>query len=705
MASAAERLRAAVRIERHRYGPRVYLLGHRMHECAVGLAATGDRAQRRARRGGLARARRRGGRRGRLARDQGLARPVPVQARHRHVAPRDPPPLRGAPPGAAQRAPPAARSPGSARDGGGQHRLGADAARSRGAHSCSASSRRTRSRSFTRSRCRAGAALAVVAFYLWAPPAPRGPRRRRAARAARRAQPAQGPRLRGGDALLGARRRPLVGAARVQRPSRAGDARGRRSGAGCCSSARRGRSRWPRWRSPRRRAPARSASCAETVALLTWNDTGLPLGDLDWLRLGVPLLGLWTLVAAAYLLFRPLAAPHQLPGRDARRAALSLVRAHGRDTLSFFKLRQDAHYHFFAADGRAFLALPRRERRAARLRRPGRPRRRAARASLRELCALRRGARPADRRRSAPAPRCSPLYRRRRACGALYLGDEAIVDTAAFSLEGRRDPEGAPVGQPARGRRVHGRGRSTLGELDDRDRRGARARLRAAGATGAPERGFSMAMDSLRGAHQTAASSWPRGTPTARSAASSTSCPRYGRPAMSLSLMRRDRDTPNGLMEFLVVRAIELLRRARRGRALAQLRRVRALARTARAARRERLLGAAGDRLANPFFQIESLLPLQREVRPALGAALPALRGRARPPARRPRGHADRGPAAQLPVGASRESSARCARPTRRSAGAHRLQASPRPRGQALVPRSRAAARAPSLPSPPPRRR
>ena len=35
--------------------------------------------------------------------------------------------------------------------------------------------------------------------------------------------------------------------------------------------------------------------------------------------------------------------------------------------------------------------------------------------------------------------------------------------------------------------------------------------------------------------------------------------PAYGRPAMSLSAMRRDRDTPNGLTEFLVVRAIEQL--------------------------------------------------------------------------------------------------------------------------------------------------
>ena len=36
--------------------------------------------------------------------------------------------------------------------------------------------------------------------------------------------------------------------------------------------------------------------------------------------------------------------------------------------------------------------------------------------------------------------------------------------------------------------------------------------------------------------------------------------PSYGRSAMSLSFMRRERETPNGLMEFLVVRSILLLR-------------------------------------------------------------------------------------------------------------------------------------------------
>jgi lysyl-tRNA synthetase class 2 len=36
--------------------------------------------------------------------------------------------------------------------------------------------------------------------------------------------------------------------------------------------------------------------------------------------------------------------------------------------------------------------------------------------------------------------------------------------------------------------------------------------------------------------------------------------PSYGRAAVSLSLMRRRRDTPNGLMEFLLARGLELLR-------------------------------------------------------------------------------------------------------------------------------------------------
>ena len=77
---------------------------------------------------------------------------------------------------------------------------------------------------------------------------------------------------------------------------------------------------------------------------------------------------------------------------------------------------------------------------------------------------------------------------------------------------------------------------------------------------GAPERGFAMAMDELACAH------YPDTTVvTARDGQGTVRgflhlVPTYGRKAMSLSCMRRDRGTPNGLMEYLVVRAIEELR-------------------------------------------------------------------------------------------------------------------------------------------------
>jgi lysyl-tRNA synthetase class 2 len=81
--------------------------------------------------------------------------------------------------------------------------------------------------------------------------------------------------------------------------------------------------------------------------------------------------------------------------------------------------------------------------------------------------------------------------------------------------------------------------------------------------------------------------------------------PTYGRPAVSLSAMRRDGDTPNGLTEFLVVRSIELLRE--RGIDEVSLN-FAAFARFLHSpgCRRERLLGRV-IALANPYFQIESL--------------------------------------------------------------------------------------------------
>ena len=81
--------------------------------------------------------------------------------------------------------------------------------------------------------------------------------------------------------------------------------------------------------------------------------------------------------------------------------------------------------------------------------------------------------------------------------------------------------------------------------------------------------------------------------------------PCYRRPAVSLSFMRRDPETPNGLTEFLVVRAIELLRE----RGIEELSlNFAAFARWMHSPdkRHERVLGKLVA-LGNPFFQIESL--------------------------------------------------------------------------------------------------
>src|SRR5439155_11371603 len=139
---------------------------------------------------------------------------------------------------------------------------------------------------------------------------------------------------------------------------------------------------------------------------------------------------------------------------------------------------------------------------------------------------------------------------------ALYIGDEAIVAMRDFSLEGRAIRKVrqsvhrlVKAGYSAQIARLAELDRDTLAELD-----AVSARWLGQGR----ERGFAMTLDALgrdgvvviaRDA-QDAARGFLHFVPAHR------------RPALSLSFMRRDRSTPNGLMEFLVVRAIEELRRA-----------------------------------------------------------------------------------------------------------------------------------------------
>jgi lysyl-tRNA synthetase class 2 len=207
--------------------------------------------------------------------------------------------------------------------------------------------------------------------------------------------------------------------------------------------------------------------------------------------------------------------------------------------------------------------------------------------------------------------RTLPLWREA-GLRTLYIGDEAIVETASFSLEGRtiRKVRQSVARLEKAGFEAALLDVATLDEGDARELE----RVSQLWREGAAERGFSMAMDSLRCEERCEGA-----IVVARDASGAIRgfihfVPTYGRPAMSLSAMRRDRETPNGLMEFLVVRAIELL--GNEGVEELSLN-FAAFARLMHRPRNpaERLVGRLA-RIANPYFQLESLYRFNAKFQP-----------------------------------------------------------------------------------------
>ena len=346
--------------------------------------------------------------------------------------------------------------------------------------------------------------------------------------------------------------------------------------------------------------PSFSAVVRETGDLLRWQPGPIHFHHhFVWIPLGVHLIEVTTLLAIAYVIFRPLAAPRALPSHAARLRAAELVRAHGGDTLSFFKLRGDKHY-LFSADQRAFVGY-RIENGVLLLSGdpvgpPG-----AILPLLREVRAFAE-ARGLKLAALGASEAMSPLYEEL-GLRTVYIGDEAIVELARFSLEGR------PIRKVRQSVTRLGKAGYTaelhdLAELDP-DTIAKIERVVERGLQGAPERGFSMAMDSLSGAHDRETLVVLARDPAGAIRGVLHFVPCYGRPALSLSFMRRDPETPNGLMEFMVARAAELLRE--RGVEEISLN-FAAFAKWMHSpsGRFERALGKLVA-LGNPFFQIESL--------------------------------------------------------------------------------------------------
>ena len=292
-----------------------------------------------------------------------------------------------------------------------------------------------------------------------------------------------------------------------------------------------------------------------TADLLLWEPSQITFRD-EFARLpeAIGVVSILGIVGVAWLLFRPLAPPLRLPEEEERLRARDVVAMHGTDTLSYFKLRADKHY-LWSDDASSFLGY--RIENGVLLvsgdpvgRPEAVPTLVASALDYAESHSLRFGVVGASK---SLAEICRTAGLR-----SLYIGDEAIVDPRTFSLEGRPirkvrqsvsrlEKAGVSVEISALGDATP----EVLAELE---------RVSAAWLGGGEERGFSMALDQLGGPLQHDSLLVIAREPSGGVCGFLQLVPAQGGRSMSLALMRRLPDAPNGLTEYLIVRAIDHLR-------------------------------------------------------------------------------------------------------------------------------------------------
>jgi lysyl-tRNA synthetase, class II len=259
-------------------------------------------------------------------------------------------------------------------------------------------------------------------------------------------------------------------------------------------------------------------------------------------------LGVLLTLRALYLWLLPLADGGVHTDEDQQHAR-AVIREHGRESLAYFALRRDKSY-LFSPTRRTFLAYRVVNGTALVSGDPiGDPDevadlvrefRRIAHASGWRVGAL------------GTSSTLVPLYR---SLGfhAVYLGDEAVVRPADFTLEGR--PIRKVRQSVSRLRKAGFRVRAMRVDEVDADLRRQIACVSSEWRGRWPERGFTMAMDALW-AYPESVVVLAEGR-DGRIGGFLHLVPSPACGGWSLATMRRGRDTPNGLMEFLIVEAIE----------------------------------------------------------------------------------------------------------------------------------------------------
>ena len=255
---------------------------------------------------------------------------------------------------------------------------------------------------------------------------------------------------------------------------------------------------------------------------------------------------------ALYLWLRPIADGGRHTEEEGAEAR-AVVRDRGRDSLAYFALRRDKSY-LFSPTRRTFIAYRVVNGTALITGDPiGAPDeiedllrefRRIARAKGWRVAAL------------GTSAQLAALYRQL-GFHAVYLGDEGVVRPGSFTLEGRPIRK---VRQSVNRLRRAGYGTRLLRvEEADADLRREIASVSAEWRGRWPERGFTMAMDAVWDYPESVLALAE--APDGRIGGFLHLVPSPACGGWSLATMRRRRDTPNGLMEFLIVGAIEWARR------------------------------------------------------------------------------------------------------------------------------------------------